>query len=105
MLRNLIHAANTAIAAPRAGRPCSEILDSAEARYFRFRTTYRPRFTGIQEIIRESFGSVDALLQRGQRITGLETHYERLDEMTSGFQPSDLVIIAGRPPWERPHSP
>src|SRR6202030_810503 len=52
---------------------------------------------GIQEIIGESFGSVDALLQRGQRITGLETHYERLDEMTSGFQPSDLVIIAARP--------
>ena len=37
-----------------------------------------------------------ALLQRGQRITGLATHYERLDELTSGLQPSDLIIIAGR---------
>ena len=38
---------------------------------------------GVQEIVRESFGSVDALLQRGQRITGLATHYIDLDEMTS----------------------
>src|ERR1700722_18944224 len=52
---------------------------------------------GVQEIVRESFGSVDALLQRGQRITGLATHYVDLDEMTSGLQRSDLVIIAARP--------
>jgi replicative DNA helicase len=52
---------------------------------------------GIQEIVKESFGSVDALLQRGQRITGLATHYTDLDEMTSGFQKSDLIIIAARP--------
>ena len=52
---------------------------------------------GVQEIVRETFGSVDALLQRGQRITGLATHYTDLDEMTSGLQRSDLVIIAARP--------
>ncbi len=45
----------------------------------------------------ESFGSIDALLQRGRRITGLETHYPDLDEMTSGLQKSDLIIIAARP--------
>ena len=52
---------------------------------------------GVQDIVKESFGSVDALLQRGQRITGLATHYTDLDEMTSGFQRSDLIIIAARP--------
>jgi replicative DNA helicase len=52
---------------------------------------------GVQEIVRESFGSVDALLQRGQRVTGLATHYTDLDEMTSGLQRSDLVILAARP--------
>ena len=36
-------------------------------------------------------------MQRGQRITGLETHFTELDEMTSGFQKSDLVILAARP--------
>src|SRR5678815_2142698 len=54
-------------------------------------------FMGVQEIVKESFGSVDALLQRGQRITGLATHYNDLDEMTSGLQKSDLVILAARP--------
>ena len=34
---------------------------------------------------------------RGQEITGLATHYTLLDKMTSGFQPSDLIIIAARP--------
>src|SRR5438874_11267801 len=52
---------------------------------------------GVSEIVRESFGSVDALLQRGRRITDLETHLPDLDEKTSGFQKSDLIIIAGRP--------
>ncbi len=36
-------------------------------------------------------------MQRGQRITGLATHFEDLDEMTSGFQKADLVILAARP--------
>jgi replicative DNA helicase len=99
MLRNLIHAANTAIArASEQSDPAEEIIDAAEAAIFQISEQRIGRgFTGIQEIIRDSFGSVDALLQRGRRITGLETYYTALDEMTSGFQPSDLVIIAARP--------
>jgi replicative DNA helicase len=54
-------------------------------------------FQGIKEIVRDSFGSIDALLKRGQRITGLETHFTILDEMTTGLQKSDLVIVAARP--------
>src|ERR1700677_1219031 len=46
---------------------------------------------------KSALAAVDALLQRGQRITGLATHYHDLDEMTSGLQRSDLVIIAARP--------
>ncbi len=99
MLRSLIHAANGAAArASEQADPAEEILDAAEAAIFEISEQRIGRgFTGIQEIIRDSFGSVDALLQRGRRITGLETYYEQLDEMTSGFQPSDLVIIASRP--------
>jgi replicative DNA helicase len=47
--------------------------------------------------VQNSFGSIDALYERGQRITGLETHFKDLDDLTSGFQKSDLIIIAGRP--------
>jgi len=99
LLRGLIHAANAAIArAAEQSDPAEEILNDAEAAIFQISEKRIGRgFMGVQEIVKESFGSVDALLQRGQRITGIATHYADLDEMTSGLQRSDLVIIAGRP--------
>ena len=99
LLRGLIHAANAAIArASDQSDPAEEILNDAEAAIFQLSEKRIGRgFMGIQDIVKDSFGSVDALLQRGQRITGLATHYTDLDEMTSGFQHSDLIIIAARP--------
>src|SRR3982074_2115970 len=99
LLRGLIHAANTAIArAADQSDAAEDVLSDAEAAIFQLSEKRIGRgFMGVQEIVRESFGSVDALLQRGQRITGLATHYVDFDEMTSGLQRSDLVIIAGRP--------
>jgi replicative DNA helicase len=99
LLRGLIHAANSAIArAAEQSDPAEEILNDAEAAIFQLSEKRIGRgFLGVQEIVKESFGSVDALLQRGQRITGLATHYTDLDEMTSGLQRSDLIIIAARP--------
>jgi replicative DNA helicase len=99
LLRGLIHAANVAIArAAEQSDPAEEVLNDAEAAIMQLSEKRIGRgFMGVQEIVKESFGSVDALLQRGQRITGLATHYTDLDEMTSGFQRADLIIIAGRP--------
>ncbi len=99
LLRGLISAANTAIArASDQSDLAEDVLSDAEAAIFQLSEKRIGRgFMGIQEIVRESFGTVDALLQRGQRITGLATHYTDLDEMTSGLQRSDLAIIAARP--------
>jgi replicative DNA helicase len=99
LLRGLISAANTAIArASDQSDLAEDVLSDAEAAIFQLSEKRIGRgFVGVKEIVRESFGSVDALMQRGQRITGLETHYSDLDEMTSGLQRSDLVIIAARP--------
>jgi len=99
ILRGLIHVSNAAIAkASEQADPADEILNEAEAAVFQLSEKRIGKgFQGIQEIVRNSFGSVDALLQRGQRITGLATHYTDLDEMTSGLQKSDLVILAARP--------
>ena len=98
LLRGLIHAANAAIAkAADQSDPAEEILNEAEATIFQLSEKRIGRgFIGVQEIIKE-LGGIDALLQRGQRITGLETYYSELDEKTSGLQPSDLVILAARP--------
>src|SRR3979409_1165725 len=99
LLRGLISAAHTGRADDSdQSDPAEDVLSDAEAAIFQLSEKRIGRgFMGIQEIVKESFGSVDALLQRGQRITGLATHYADLDEMTSGFQRSDLIIIAARP--------
>jgi len=99
LLRGLIHAANAAIArAAEQSDPAEEILNDAESAIFQLSEKRIGRgFLGVTDIVKDSFGSVDALLQRGQRITGLATHYNDLDEMTSGLQKSDLVILAARP--------
>ncbi|HEV2022322.1 MAG TPA: replicative DNA helicase [Terriglobales bacterium] len=101
MLRGLIHAANGAIArALEQSETADEVLDATETSIFRLSDDRLGRgFVGVNEIVRESFGpkGIEALYERGQRITGLATHYEDLDGITSGLQPSDLVILAARP--------
>ncbi|MBZ5648338.1 MAG: replicative DNA helicase [Acidobacteriia bacterium] len=99
MLRGLIHAANNAIAlALDQSDTADDILDSAESAIFQISEQRLGQgFIAIPQIVKESFGSIDALYERGQRITGLETHFVDFDNLTSGLQPSDLVIIAARP--------
>jgi replicative DNA helicase len=99
LLRSLITAAQNAVArALDQSETAEDILDATETDIFRLSDDRIGRgFVGVEEIVRDSFGSIDALYQRGQRITGLATHYVDLDNMTSGLQPSDLIIIAARP--------
>ena len=54
-------------------------------------------FSGISDIVRNSFGSIDKLYEQGREVTGLKTHYTEFDKMTSGLQESELIIIAARP--------
>ncbi len=54
-------------------------------------------FSGIPDIVKESFGSIDQLYEQGREITGLATHFIELDRMTSGLQASELIIIGARP--------
>src|ERR1700750_348973 len=54
-------------------------------------------FSDITAIVKESFGSIDALYEQGREVTGLATHYVEFDRMTSGLQESELIIIAARP--------
>src|SRR5208282_1494854 len=98
ILRGLINVSNTAIArASEQADPADEILNEAEAAVFQLSEKRIGKgFQSVKDISRDS-GGIDALLQRGRRITGLATHYTTLDEMTSGFQKSDLVILAARP--------
>ncbi|MGI9102497.1 MAG: replicative DNA helicase [Terriglobales bacterium] len=99
LLRGLIYAANAAIArAIDETDTAEDVLVSAESALYELSERRFVRdFQDVKTIVRDSFGSIDALYERGQRVTGLETHFTDLDNMTSGLQKSDLVIIAARP--------
>jgi replicative DNA helicase len=99
LLRGLINIAQNAIAeAIDHSDEAEEVINRAEQGIFQLsENRLGEGFTDIPTIVKNSFGSLDELYARGQEITGLATHYTLLDKMTSGFQPSDLVIIAARP--------
>jgi replicative DNA helicase len=99
LLRKLINASNNAITrALDQSETAEEIIDSAETQIFQIsEDSIGKGFVGIPQIVKDSFGTLDNLYQRGQRVTGVETHFEKLDEITSGLQKSDLVIVAARP--------
>jgi replicative DNA helicase len=51
----------------------------------------------LKEILKASFKTIEKLYNKKELITGVATGFTELDQITSGFQPSDLIIIAGRP--------
>ena len=76
----------------------SEILDYAEKGIFeiaqqRQGSDYAP----IKEVLLENVAMIDKAIQTQGQVIGLATGFKRLDELTSGFQKSDLVIVAARP--------
>ncbi len=99
VLRRLIHTSNSIMhSCLEGGGDVSELLDRAESAILsvgedRIRTGLLP----IEDIFRSTYRSMDDLLDRGQRITGLETGFRRFDDLTCGLQPADLILVAGRP--------
>ncbi len=82
-----------------SGREVPELLDMAETKVFAIgeQTAGDGGPENIKSILVRAVEKIDALYHNGDAITGLATGLSDLDEMTSGLQPSDLVIVAGRP--------
>jgi replicative DNA helicase len=75
-----------------------QLLDEAEHAIFAIsEQKIKPSFYSLHEILKDSFKTIEALYQRKELITGVATGFAKLDELTSGFQRADLIIIAGRP--------
>lgn len=75
-----------------------EILDNAEKSIFLIaEKKIKGGFIPIKQILHTSFGEIEKLYDRKQFITGVPAGFSDLDAKTTGFQPSDLIIIAGRP--------
>jgi replicative DNA helicase len=75
-----------------------EILDRAEQRIFAI-TDQRVRqgFFALRELLKPAFEHIHKLYERKAAVTGVTSGYDDLDQRTAGFQPSDLIIVAGRP--------
>ncbi len=73
-------------------------LDQAESAIFQVakQRTSVP-YEHINEVVMRTFKRITDAAERGERITGLASGFERLDHMTAGMHPGDLIIVAGRP--------
>jgi replicative DNA helicase len=99
LLRRLINASNNVIARCFEGTEDPEVLiDMAQSELFDIAgEKVQSGFYRVQDIVKASFGTLDVLFDRGKGVTGVPTGFEQLDEMTSGLQPGELIIIAARP--------
>ncbi|MBM4226794.1 MAG: replicative DNA helicase [Gammaproteobacteria bacterium] len=82
------------------GRSTNELIDSAERTVFQIaerESRGRSGFRPIRDLLVSALDRIDQLFQQDNPITGVPTGYYELDGMTSGLQPADLVIVAGRP--------
>jgi replicative DNA helicase len=81
------------------GRTSDQLVDEAERRIMQI-SEQGPKAggpQGVNPLLQAALGRIEELFNSGGEITGLSTGFKDLDGMTSGLQPSDLVIVAGRP--------
>jgi replicative DNA helicase len=76
-----------------------EFMDAAEAAVFAIteKSNRRGGPQPIKELVKQVAKTLDARVAKKEQVTGLPTGFTRLDEQTSGLQPSDLIILAARP--------
>jgi replicative DNA helicase len=99
ILRRLIEAATDIVTQSYEDRQDVEgLLDEAERAIFQIaENRVRPSFYPIREIVKSSFKTLEKLFEKKEMITGIPSGFKSLDHYTAGFQPSDLIIVAGRP--------
>jgi len=102
ILRQLIQIGNNIanMAFTPEGRNSEEMLDTAERRVFEIAEKGAKRgggFIQVKDVLSKVVDKIDTLFEQDSGITGLPTGFIDFDDQTSGLQPADLVIIAGRP--------
>lgn len=79
-------------------RDVEDVLDFAERSVFEIsENKVKPSFHALKDILTDTYKSVEDAYENKALITGISTGFRDLDQKTSGLQPGDLVVIAGRP--------
>lgn len=81
-----------------AGEEALSLLEEAEKIILEIsQRQNREGFVTIRSILLKTFDKIEKLYANKGSLTGVPSHFRELDRITSGWQPSDLIIIAGRP--------
>ncbi|MBI2461946.1 MAG: replicative DNA helicase [Candidatus Rokubacteria bacterium] len=99
LLRELIRIATEIVQQGyEAGDDVRVLLDQAERMIFQISERRMQQVAiPLRAILKETFEYIETLYERKEGITGLPTGFDDLDRLTSGLQPSEFAIIAGRP--------
>ncbi len=99
LTRRLISVATTiAGSGYQDGSEIETLLDQAEAKIFEITSAREKRsFVPLKEVVKSAFKRIESLYENRQPVTGISTGFVDLDRLTSGLQPADLIIVAGRP--------
>jgi replicative DNA helicase len=99
LLRNLIHTTHGIQQRAFEGEEDSDaILDNAESSIFALaEDRIRVGLLPMKEIVQKNFDRLEKIFREGKSLTGISTGYSELDKLTSGLQPSELLILAARP--------
>jgi replicative DNA helicase len=99
MVRTLISRASEIVATGfDSSMMVEDLLDRAEQAIFQVsEDRINPSFFPVKDIVKQNIKTLETLYDRREMVTGVPTGFTELDRITSGFQPADLIIIAGRP--------
>ena len=99
LLRKLMLICSAAIArAADEGENALAVLDETEGKLLAVSDAGLTQgFQSLEQVVKGSFGSIDNLYKQSREVTGLATGFTKFDEMTSGLQKGELIIIAARP--------
>ena len=99
LLRRLMAICSAAIArAADQSEPAIEVLGVAESQLMEAtQKGLTGGFQSLDQIVANSFGTIDNLYKQSREVTGLATDFTELDRMTSGLQKGELIIVAARP--------
>lgn len=99
LLRKMIETMTTLVGkAYDSGADAFELLDEAESKIFQISDSQlRKAAAPMNEVVKDTLERLETIHGQDTGLTGVPSGFHKLDDMTSGWQPSDLIIIAARP--------